>query len=185
LIGRRRRNWSIVIPGGMSHASYMNPSEATWVDTNAVVADAVILIPATRPMHAQAPHDLRAEDRAGIRGGLPKWNRLPNRPPVVPCPHAHRVARRRAVSVPRRSLLGALVRASRTGPRSWLLALLARYAIRLAQDASRRAWQGPQSAPWSGMCAPGDRGIRGETGWRRSYVRLTPTQKVKSSSQSG
>jgi hypothetical protein len=119
LIGRRRRNSSIVIPGGMSLASYMNPSEATSVDADAVVADAAILIPATRLMHAQAPHDRCAEDRAGTRGGLPKWNRLPYRPPAVPCPHAHRVARKRAVSVPRRSLLGALVRASRVQTILW------------------------------------------------------------------
>src|SRR3954453_2234701 len=110
-----------------------------------------ILIPATRLMHAQAPHDRCAEDRAGTRGGLPKWNRLPYRPPAVPCPHAHRVARKRAVSVPRRLLLESLVRASRTGPRSWLLALLARYAMRLAQTRARRAWQGPQ---WGTLVRP-------------------------------
>ena len=83
VVARRGRNSSIVIPGGMSHAWYTNPCAAISVDVDAAVAGVAILIPATQPTPARAPHDRCAEDRAGIRDGLPKGNRLPYRPPAV------------------------------------------------------------------------------------------------------
>jgi hypothetical protein len=89
-IGRPRRYSSVVIPGGMSDTSYMNPCAEASVRASVNAVRVATLIRAAPLTRAQAPHDRCVGGRADSRGEPPKVSRLPSRTPAVLCRRAHR-----------------------------------------------------------------------------------------------